>query len=282
MKKSVSSFDKILSDIRIVKIQGAENVARAGIKAYALQSDKQSLKRILETRPTEPLLQNALYLMQKSRNKEKAAKIFLGKLRKDHEKISKNGAALIKNNMNIYVHCHSSTVMDILKYAKLKKKKHFIVYTTEVEPLLQGHLTAKDLAKAKIPVIVAPDLYAEKILSKCDLFLFGADAYTKSMVANKVGTSTLVRLAKYHNIPRYSCGVTLKFTKKVKLENRSSKEVWDEREKEIVVINPAFDETKLTDLSGIICEYGILHPKGFVNRAKESLRDFQQFSHYNA
>jgi len=282
VKEKFSMFDRIVSDIRTVQVQGAENVARAGIRAYALRSDKDSLKKILLARPTEPLLQNALYLMQKARNKERAARIFLSKLRKDHETIKKFGATLIRDDMNIYVHCHSSTVMDILKYAKLEKKKRFIVYTTEVDPLLQGHLTAKELAKAKIKVIVAPDLYAEKILSKCDLLLFGADAYSKKVVANKIGTSTLVRLAKYHRIPRYSCGVSLKFTKRIKLENRPSREVWDERENKIEVINPAFDETKLTDLSGIVCEYGILHPKEFVKKAKWSLRDFQNFSHYNA
>lgn len=276
------NFYKILSEIRTVKIQGAENVAKAGIKAYALRPDNHSLRKILATRPTEPLLQNALYLMKKSKNKEKAAKIFLSKLRRDHESISKSGASLIHNNMNIYVHCHSSTVMDILKYAKEEKKKKFVVYTTEVAPLLQGHLTARELAKAKIKVIVAPDLYAEKILSKCDILFFGADAYTKKFVANKVGTSTLVRLAKYHKIPRYSCGVTLKFTKKVKLEQRPSREVWDEHETKIKVINPAFDTTPLEDLSGIICEYGILSPRRFVKKAKESLRHFHHFSNYYA
>ena len=285
MKKSVKRiplFDRILSDIRTVKIQGAENVARAGIQAYALRPEKDSIRRILDTRPTEPLLQNAIHLIEKSRNKEKATRIFLSKIRRDHEMIKKHGANLIKNDMNIYVHCHSSTVMDILKYAKINKKKNFIVYTTEVEPLLQGHITAKDLAKAKIKVIVAPDLYAEKILSKCDLFLFGADAYTKNFVANKIGTSTLVKLAKYHHIPRYSCGVSLKFTKKIKLEERPSKEVWDERESKIQVINPAFDITPLHELSGIVCEFGILHPNEFVKRAKKSLSDFKQFSKYHA
>ena len=280
--KRVSKFEKILSDIKLVKIQGAENIARAGIQAYALEPNEHALKRILSTRPTEPLMQNGVNLIHNARNKLRAAQIFLSKLRKDHENIARYGADLIRNDMNVYVHCHSSTVMDILKYAKLKNKKHFVVYTTEVEPLLQGHLTAKDLAKAKIKVIVSPDLYAEKILSKCDILLFGADAYTKSVVANKIGTSTLVRLAKYHRIPRYSCGVTLKFTKKLKLEERPSSEVWDERENKIQVINPAFDVTRLDDLTGIICEQGIVSPKTFVRRAKESLRHFQNFSKYHA
>lgn len=278
VKKKISSFERVLRDIKTVKIQGAENIAKAGVKAYLMNPSKDSMNKILSTRPTEPLMQNGINLIHNSKNKERMAKKFLKKLRKDHEKIARFGSNLIKNDMNIYVHCHSSTVIDILKYAKRKNKKNFVVYTTEVEPLLQGHLTAKDLAKSKIKVIVAPDLYAEKILSKCDLFLFGADAYTKNFVANKIGTSTLVKLAKYHHIPRYSCGVTLKFTKKVKLENRPSSEVWDEREQKIEVINPAFDATPLKDLSGIVCESGILSFSEFIRRAKKSLSDFHKFS----
>ena len=77
MKKSrkISSqnkrFNKILEDIRSIKIQGAENVARAGIKAFLIEPSKGSAKRILKTRPTEPLMQNAIKLLLKSKNKKK-------------------------------------------------------------------------------------------------------------------------------------------------------------------------------------------------------------------
>ncbi|MFH0808019.1 MAG: hypothetical protein V1888_00145 [archaeon] len=204
--------------------------------------------------------------------KKRIAKKFLTDLKKSHDKISRAGATLIKNDMNIYTHCHSSTVMDILKYAHKKQKKRFVVYTTEVEPRLQGRMTAKDLAKTKIKVIITPDLAAEYSLAGCDLFLFGADAFTKSEVANKMGTSTLVKLAKIHRVPTYTCGVSLKFTKKITIQKRSGKEVWDEREKNIEVLNMPFDKTKLKDLTGIISEFGILKQKEFVKKAKDKLK----------
>jgi len=266
-----SRFSKILEDIKSVKIQGAENVAKAGIKAFLLEPDKKSAKKILATRSTEPLLQNALKFLSKSKNLKKDSEKFLNLLKRSHETTVKKGAPLIKNNMNIYVHCHSSTVIDILKYAK-RKKKSFVVYTSEVEPLLQGRKTAEDLAKAKIKVVLVPDLAAEESLKKCDLFLFGADAYTKKIVANKIGTSTLCELAKIYHIPRYSCGVSLKFTKKVKIEMRSPKEVWNTRKEGIKIFNPAFDKTKLKNLTGIISEFGILSPKEFVKKAQEKIR----------
>ncbi len=274
MKKKIDSpsFNKIISDIKSIKIQGAENVCKAGIQAYLLKPNPKSAKQILATRPTEPLLQNALALLQKSKNPKATAKKFLTNLKQSHEKITKHGAKLIKNDMNIYTHCHSSTVMDILKLAK-KQRKKFVVYTTEVEPLLQGHRTAKDLAKYKIHTIITPDLAAENSLSKCDLFLFGADAFTSKEVANKLGTSTLVRLAKIHKVPSYSCGVSLKFTKKITIKRRSPLEVWRQRNKNIEVINEPFDKTKLKDLTGIISEFGILKQKGFVKKAKEKLKN---------
>jgi len=269
-------FNKILEDIKSIKTQGAENVAKAGIKAFLLFPTKQSAKKILKTRPTEPLMQNAIKLLLKSNNPNRTAKKFLSDLKKSHEATTKKGATLIKNNMNIYTHCHSSTVIDILKHAKRKRKKNFVVYTSEVEPLLQGHLTAKDLAKAKIKVIISPDLAAEQSLKKCDLFLFGADAITKKEVVNKIGTSTLVRLAKLHNVPRYTCTVANKFTNKIKIEKRPSHEVWDTKNKKIQVINPAFDKTKLKDLSGIISEHGILTPKQFIKKIKQPSRPFSK------
>jgi|APSaa5957512576_1039674.scaffolds.fasta_scaffold15040_2 translation initiation factor 2B subunit (eIF-2B alpha/beta/delta family) len=284
MKKKVqnSKFNKILSDIKSIKIQGAENVAKAGIKAFLLNPTKPAAKQILSTRPTEPLLQNAIRSIQKfttvskdfkdykHKIQEQAAKKFLKNIEISHNKAIEYGASLIKNDMNIYTHCHSSTVIDILKLAKSQKKK-FVVYTTEVEPLLQGRQTAKDLAKAKIKIIIAPDLAAEHSLSKCDLFLFGADAFTKTQVANKIGTSTLVRLAKIHKVPAYACGISLKYTKKITIKKRSGKEVWDERIKEIEVLNPPFDKTKLKDLTGIISEFGILKQKEFVKKARKKL-----------
>ncbi len=273
--KSDTMFEKILKDIKDVKIQGAEAVAVAGLKAYLLKSDKNSIKKILATRPTEPMMQNMIKISSKSSKPQKTAKKLLEYQKKSKEKIARKGAMLIKNDMNVFSHCHSSTVIEILKYAKKKRKKKFVVYTTEVEPLLQGRQTAKDLAKAGIKVVVFPDLGAEQALKGCDLFLFGADAFTKTKVANKIGTATLCKLAKMHRVPRYACGNSLKFTPKVKIEKRKGREVWDERNDKITVMNPAFDLTPQKDISGIVSEFGILKPGSFIKKAKDNLKKFK-------
>ena len=265
-------FKKILQNIKSVKIQGAENISKAGIEAFLLKSDKKSIKQILSARPTEPLLQNSIKIMQKTPSKKKVARNLIKEIENSHKKISIYGSKLIKNGMNVYSHCHSSTVIDILKYAKKKQKKNFVVYTSEVEPLLQGRKTAKELAKFGIKVFIFPDLSAGLALKKCDLFLFGADAYTSKNVINKIGTNSLCEIAKDYKVPRFSCGVSMKYIKKIKIEKRSGKELWDEREKNIEVENYAFDKTPLKNLTGIVSEFGILHPKPFIKKSKDKIK----------
>ncbi len=273
----VKRADKIISDIRSIKIQGAENVARAGIRAFLLNPTRANAKKIVSIRATEPLLQNAIKILLAAENKKDCAKVFLKELSNSHCLISKFGGELIKGDMNVYTHCHSSTVIDILKEAKRRKRK-FVVYTTEVEPALQGRMTARDLEKIGIKIIVAPDLAMEQILKKCDLLLFGADAFTKTSVYNKIGTNVLCKIAKEHSIPRYTCGVSMKITDKVKIERRSGKEVWDERKKNIEVFYPAFDKVNYKLLSGVISEFGILGPKTFVKKAEQKLKDMKKLS----
>ena len=121
-------------------------------------------------------------------------------------------------------------------------------------------------------MIHVSDLGAEFALKKCDLFLFGADAFLKKGVVNKTGTSMFCEIAKLYNIPRYSCGLSLKFTKKIKIEKRSGKEIWDIREKNIKIENPAFDLIKKDLITGIVSELGIFDFKEFIKRAIRNLK----------
>jgi len=270
----MNRFDKILQNIKSLKIQGANAVAKSGIRAFLLQPDEKSAGWIFSTRPTEPLMQNAVNYLLNSENPKKNAKNFFSYLKMADIKIAKTGAKLIKNDMNIFTHCHSSTIASILKYAK-KHGKKFVVYNTETSPSLQGRIMAKELIKSGIKVIHVVDTATEYSLKKCDLFLFGADAFLPSGVVNKVGTEMYCQLASLYKIPRYTAGISLKFTKKVKLEYRKPAEVWNEKEKLIITINPAFDNVSKKLLTGVISEFGILTHRQFVKKAKENLRKWR-------
>lgn len=266
-------FEEVIKDIKSVKIQGAENIAKSAIKAFLITPTKDSAKRLIATRETEPMMQNSLKILLKSKYPELKSKELLEYIEYAHKEVVKYGASLIKEDMNVYSHCHSSTIIDIFKYAKYKLHKKFVVYTTEVEPLLQGRKTAEDLSKSRIKVIISPDLTAETMLSKCDLFLFGADAFTKKYVVNKIGTNMLVNHSKFLDIPRYACGISLKYTKKINIESRDPKELWNKHNPKITIENPAFDKAPLKDLSGIISEYGILSASSFVKLSKQTVKN---------
>jgi translation initiation factor eIF-2B subunit delta len=274
-KVKVSRYDKLLRDIKALRVQGAENVAKAGIKAYDLKPTTESKKRILALRATEPLLKNSLDYIDSRRFTKVAEERVLKEMRHSHKLAVEAGAELVESGMNIYSHCHSSTVIDILKKAKRQGKK-FVVYTTEVEPHLQGRKTAKELAKYNIKVFVSPDLAAEQLIKKCDLFFFGVDAFTRTAVYNKIGTNTLAKIARAHRVKVYSCGISMKFINSVKIEQRKGKEVWDERQKKIEVLYPAFDRTPYTLLTGIISEFGVKKPKSFVSQAKNKLSNLSK------
>jgi len=55
-----NQINQISKDIRSIKIQGAKNIALAGFKAYKLFPTKQTKKKIISIRPTEPFLINLL------------------------------------------------------------------------------------------------------------------------------------------------------------------------------------------------------------------------------
>lgn len=261
-------FRGIIKKIKEVKIQGAENIAIAGIKAAPLFKGS-SIKELLKARPTEPALRNAIEFSKKYGQK-KALEHF----KTSKEKIIKNGLKIIKPV--IFTHCHSSTVISILKNAKRKGKK-FEVINTETRPLFQGRKTAKELSKGGIKITTIADSAARDALTKggeikkADVVLFGADAILKNgNVINKIGSGLFAEIAYYEKIPVYICANSWKFSSKnVKIEERSFKEIWNRAPKKIRIKNPAFEIIDAKYIKGIISELGILKPKEFVKKVKK-------------
>ncbi len=274
-------FSQILKDIRSLKIQGATNVARAGVQALELVAQSGAGKRelqqaaatITKTRPTEPAMRNMLkYLLtvDKGTFKQRA-----GIARKyftyANDEIAYYGASKIKKNSTVYTHCHSSAVVGVLKAAKTKKIR---ACNTETRPLFQGRSTAKDLAKARIPVEHFVDSGMYHAISQSDIVLLGADAITPRGVYNKIGSAMAAQLAAVQKKPLYICSNALKFDprtlkgKKVVVEERASSEVW-KAPKGVTVRNAAFDCIPTKHITGIISELGVLSPQKFVSVVKK-------------
>jgi translation initiation factor 2B subunit (eIF-2B alpha/beta/delta family) len=267
----MTTFNQILKDIKNIKIQGAKNVAIAGLKALKIKNNSEAIKKILKTRPTEPLLKNSITFVKKDNKKIKQV---LDHFKESQNKISELVNKKIKKNSTIFTHCHSSTVVKSLIYSK---KKNFQVFNTETRPLFQGRKTTKELTKAKIKTIEIVDsaaaiaLKKNKILRKTNIVLLGCDAILKDgSVINKVGSGMFAEIAYHHKIPVYIVTDAWKFTSRnIKIEERSFKEVWKRTCKKCKIKNPAFEKVEEKYITAIISELGILKPKKFVKKVKK-------------
>jgi len=263
-------FNKICKDIKSLKIQGAKNVAKAGLLAYSLIPTQISKKKILSLRPTEAMLINILNQIDKPTYQK-----FLNTLKENQNKINLSLFKLIKNNSVIFTHCHSSSVIEALIYTK-NNGKNFEIYNTETRPIYQGRKTAIELSKAKIKVTLFPDSAATIALTKkqktkkVNLVLFGADAITKKGVLNKVGSGMFAQIAKINKIPVYIVADSLKYlSKEIAIEQRNPKEIWNIKLKNNLKIkNPAFELIDKKFITGIISEFGVLSYDKFLKKFK--------------
>jgi len=262
-------FNKITKNIKKVKIQGARNIAKAVLRAYHLFPTKMAKRKLLRLRPTEPMLEKVLDLVDKNPYKE-----ILKHFDDTQEKINKNVLKLIKNKEVIFTHCHSTNVVNALIYAKRKGKK-FQVYNTETRPLFQGRKTAKELKKARIKVTMFVDsalgvaLSKEQGTKKATKVFLGADALLKEGIINKIGSEVISRIAKEEKIPVYIIADSWKFTNQTPdIEQRALNEVWDKAPKGIKVKNPAFEFILRKYIKGIVSELGIFSYGNFLKKVK--------------
>ncbi len=259
------NFNKLCENIKDLKIQGAEAVAIAGLKALKLDNSKLAIKKILSLRPTEPLLQNSIENALKFDDINKGIKNSLEHIEKSKKKISDFSFKIIKKAKIVYTHCHSSTVTFAL--ANAYKKHKFKVYNTETRPLFQGRKTAKELTSKGIEVCMYGDSGMVEAIKKCDVVLLGADWISKKGVVNKIGSSIVGDLAKHFKKPLYILADSWKFSnKKLRIELRPSEEIWNIKLKKLKIINPAFDLVNKKYIKAIISGKGILTFKEFMKK----------------
>lgn len=284
----MDEVQKIIDDIRALRVQGARNVALAALRAVRLVAERSrdeeledNVRRVVldlaRTRPTEPAMRDALtYVLRQLRYTESkdtlldAIDRYEEELRSAEEKISEYGARKIPDGGVVITHCHSTTVVNVLRRAKAEGKE-FRVIVTETRPLYQGKLTAKDLLAAGIPVTYIVDSAAYLFMRDADLYITGADAITSDgYVVNKIGTALMAVAAKRFDVPYYVAASTLKYDPVTAagfpelIEERDPREIIDPEEiPGAKVRNPAFDVTPPDLVDGIISEIGIYSPQIF-------------------
>jgi ribose 1,5-bisphosphate isomerase len=296
-------FDSVVRDIKSLKIQGAENVAKESVKSllYVLSDCKDQQKEIILkrlnksketlslTRPTEPCMRNALNFVfsgigqcQDSRSLIAYVEMRIKEVQeffaKSEEKITGYGVQKIREGMTIYTHCHSSTVTKTI-IKSWKQGKHIEVHNTETRPRMQGRITSAELAREGIPVTHYVDAAARFALKKADIMLIGADAITsEGKVINKVGSELFAEVAKRYDVPVYVLTNSWKFDPATvfgfeePIEKRYYAEVWDKPPRGVKIDNFAFEQVDPELITGVVTELGIYKPQTLADVVKKSYK----------
>ncbi len=152
-------------------------------------------------------------------------------------------------------------------------KNDLHVYCDETRPLLQGaRLSAYEMQTAGVDTYLQCDNMASYTMKsgKIGIIFVGCDRVAANGdFANKIGTSGVAIIAKYYGIPFYVCApsstidMTMESGDEIHIEQRKPEEVTEMWYKErmapegVGVVNPAFDVTDHSLVTGIITEKGI-------------------------
>jgi len=301
-KKFPQEVEQIKKDITDLKVQGATNVAIStfeGMKIFLKSkwgndSIKDLVKSCIEVgeyladaRNNEPLARNGiLFIKEKSKNLfmerinvREAQKRMLSFVDEYLDLISTSKKLIIEKNVdklisfeNILTHCHSSTVVSLLKgIANEKKRDSFGVVCTETRPRFQGRITAKSLVDARIETVLIADGAAESFVIgrgsvPIDAVFMGCDQFTRDgYMVNKIGSWGIAMAAHYASKPMYVVTSLLKMEStisatEIEIEVREDEELWQDAPKGLDMFNPAFEIVDKSLITGYITEEGILKP----------------------
>ncbi len=160
-----------------------------------------------------------------------------------------------------------------------------MVYADETRPYMQGsRLTAYELSKEGIPFQIVVEGAASYLMKhhKIDAIFVGADRIAANGdTANKVGTSTLAIVAKNYGVPFYvvaplsSFDFSMSSGDEIEIELRSQDEILSYKDIRIApmgakALNPSFDITSASHITGIISEKGVV-----INPNISSMKKFR-------
>jgi ribose 1,5-bisphosphate isomerase len=308
-----------------MRIRGAGLIARSAVEALRIVAQESTAKdpesffqemteaarALLQTRPTAVSLPNGIrYVMHRLNVAMKrshsvkeireatlaAATEFIEGAKTAVQRIGEIGARRIVDGDVLLTHCNSSAVTEVMKTA-WREGTRFEVLVTETRPRFQGHITARELAKAGIPVTLILDDAVRYFMQDVDKVMVGADAVTANgALVNKIGTSMVALAAHEARVRVFVAAETYKFSPEtmigelVEIEERSPAEVISEEQQRkigsIKVLNPSFDVTPAEYIDLIITERGIIPPLGailileevFGVVTPEELREYQTYS----
>ncbi len=262
----------------------------AAVAAYR-QAFAHAVESIIAARPTavnlEWAVRRAAALAQDVATSRDAMQLpeklraFAVKLERDDEAanraIGANGAALLEPESCVLTHCNAGSLATAffgtalgVVYAAAAQGKIKRVFADETRPVGQGaRLTAWELAQAGVSCTLICDNMAASVMSAgmIDAVVVGADRIAANGdTANKIGTYGVAVLARYHDIPFYvaapasTIDMACQDGSGIPIEQRSASEVAPDAIAGVDVLNPAFDVTPASLITGIITERGVFAP----------------------
>lgn len=318
---------EVAEAIKTMKVRGAPVIgvaAALGIAQGVINSNAQDVddlfgdleaisRAMARTRPTAVNLFWAINRMKdraesarglsvdkiKQALEDEAVKIMAEDEQVCHE-MGQVGSVLIEDGDSILTHCNAGalatvsygTALGVIRTAWGQGKK-IKVYVDETRPQLQGaRLTAWELQKDEIPVVLITDSTAGSLMSRGTIrkVITGADRIAANGdAANKIGTYSLAILAKEHKIPFYvaaplsTIDLSLSSGDEIPIEERDANEVTHFGDcqvapEKVEVVNPAFDVTPAKYITAIITEKGIIKPpfKDSLKRLKLERKEKSQ------
>jgi len=294
-------LEKLIKDIKELKIQGNTNIAKSaakGILDYITHLKAENFSdfvaktrryciELANARPNEPLAYNAMTFILKDIDEcetqqqvrikviERIEKFF-SYIDESFETIRNNAVEHLKGYKIFMTDCHSSLVRDsLIRLHEIDPEIEVI--STETRPLFQGRITAKKLAEKGVKVTQIIDSAVSSFIlddryPTPQVIVVGSDGISvKGYLINKVGTYNIAIAAKKAGIPLYALTQSMKLdmrtatNKDFEIELRSPDEVWSDRPEGVKIINPAFDLVPAEYITGgFITEKGILHPNDIM------------------
>ncbi len=295
----LKNIKKVADNIQNIFIQWATNIAREACKIMEKKfrgskfNSKKEMKDffikssnlLIKARETEPLLRNAMkYAKSKLKNWATADEIadsfaeYLSWIENEEEIRPSIWAEIIHDWDNIFTHCHSKSVIDILVKARNDWKK-IHVYNTETRPLYQWRKTSKDLLNAGIPDTMVVDSSAWFFVDNTqwntvdikEIFLWSDCIKPDWTVINKIWSFSIGLSAWNSWVPLYVVWSLLKIdvVDNIWIETRSWKELRPDAPDWLNIINFAFDRIPHKCITWIITEFGIIRPENLMREVEK-------------
>lgn len=306
------SADHVIQEIRDMNVKGGSPFGRAAAWAYKLACEQENLasaaalkerfevlaQTMHELKPTMGTIHNTSELVcgyVREHDTWEVGRLSAGVIRLCDNIIASSKAAVdrlgevggtrIQDGSTVLMHSYSSSLMGCFE-AATKMGKQFSVICTESRPLRESRLAVDVLQGLGQHVIYITDAEAYEFLRRADLVIMGADSVTSDgSVANKMGTAMIARLAHSMGTPVYIASELYKYDARtmggraVELERRVASEIVSEGDfatGEPEVINQFFDLTPASDVTALICEYGLIAPSmasAYWERLREELME---------